>query len=672
MKKLFSFIMIVLLMTSLGIPHSHAQKKEIDFHPASENEKREAAEQIIDNMNDREKIGQLVMAANDHADNGMPNEFMRQMIQEYYVGSVIVYGKRDAVSQAEYNNKVQEYAADTRMNIPLFTSADLENGAAQRVPDDATTLPRQMGGGATHSLTAADEYAKIAAKEVKALGFNWSYSPVADVNNNPLNPVIGVRSFSENTELVSRMTAAQVTRYQEEGVIATAKHFPGHGDTETDSHYGLPIVTYDREVLDEVHLPPFQEAIDAGIDSIMTSHIIIEAIDPELPATLSHDVLTGLLREEMGFDGLIVTDAMEMRAITDNWGAGEAAVMAIQAGADIVMAVGSQAAQVETLEALYDAYQSGELTEERVQESLERILMKKLEYDLFDQRFVDPSEAEEVVGNQEHRNTADEIARDSITLVKNEGILPFDEDSEETTFVAGVTEVNAIADRVEQRSSGNVVSWQANSHDPSSEEIEEAMAQAEEADRILVATFAIAELPEGQRNLVEALKETGKPAAAVSVGLPYDLQSYPEVDAYMASYALDNWQLANPTSINAAVDVVFGEEPGGKLPITIEGQYPFGHGLKYSSNSAMEIQNILKQYAEDGEFTSDEAVRALELHLIAVGQYENQENGDKVVRHMEGFKILLNHQLDHNLISLEAFNSLQTHADDLIGKWQQN
>jgi beta-N-acetylhexosaminidase len=670
MKKLFSFIMIILLMTSMGIPHTQAEQKTINFHPASENEKREEVAQIIADMNDREKIGQLVMAANDHADNGMPNEFMRQMIQEYHVGSVIVYGKRDAVSQAAYNNKVQEYAADTRLNIPLFTSADLENGAAQRVPDDATTLPRQMGVGATHSLTAADEYAKIAAKEVKALGFNWSYSPVADVNNNPLNPVIGVRSFSGNTALASEMTATQVARYQEEGVIATAKHFPGHGDTETDSHYGLPIVTYDREVLDEVHLPPFQAAIDEGIDSIMTSHIIIEAIDPELPATLSEDVLTGLLREEMGFDGLIVTDAMEMQAITDNWGTGEAAVMAIQAGADIIMAVGSQAAQLETLDALYDAYQSGELTEERVQESLERILMKKFEYGLFDQRYVDPEEAAAFVGNQDHRNAADQLARDSITVVKNEGILPFDEDSEETTFVAGVTEVNAIADRAQQRSSGNVVSWQANSNNPSSEEIEEAVAQAEEADRILIATFAIAELPEGQRNLVQALRETGKPTAAVSVGLPYDLQSYPEVDAYMASYALDNWQLANPTTINAAVDVVFGEEPGGKLPVTIEGQYPFGHGLSYAPKSAADMQNLLTQYAEAGAFENDEAVRSLEIHLIAVGQFENQGNGDKVVRHMEGFKMLLNHQLDHNSISLEAFNSLQNHADALIGQWE--
>lgn len=670
MKKLAFSIIVLLLMTTLGFSQTQAEKKTIVSNQGSDHEKRNTVKQMIDEMSDREKIGQLVMAANDHDDNGMPSEFIREMIQEYYVGSVIVYGKRDAISQAEYNNQVQAYAEDTRLGVPLFTTADLENGAAQRVPDDATTLPRQMGVGATYSLTAADEYAQIAAKEVKALGFNWSYSPVADVNNNPLNPVIGVRSFSENTELVSEMAATQVTRYQEEDVIATAKHFPGHGDTETDSHHDLPIVTYDRAELDDIHLPPFQAAIDAGIDSIMTSHIIIEAIDPELPATLSEDVLTGLLREEMAFDGLIVTDAMEMKGITDNWGAGEAAVMSIQAGADIVMAVGTQEAQLETLDALYDAYQSGELTEQRVQESLERILMKKMEYELFDHRFVDSAEAGEFVGNQDHRETADQIARDSITLVKNEDVLPFDEDSDETTFVAGVTHVDDITNSIQQRSNGNVISWQANSDNPSSEEIAEAVVQAEDADRILVPTFAIAELPEGQRSLVQALKETGKPVATVSLGLPYDVQNYPEIDAYIASYALDNWQLSNPTSINAAVEVVFGEEPGGKLPVTIEGQYPFGHGLSYSSYSASDIQNLVKQYAENGEFENDEAVRSLEMHLTAVSHYENQENGDKVVRHMGGFKVLLDRQHDNGLISSEALNSLQAHSEDLIGEWE--
>jgi beta-N-acetylhexosaminidase len=164
--------------------------------------------------------------------------------------------------------------------------------------------------------------------------------------------------------------------------------------------------------------------------------------------------------------------------------------------------------------------------------------------------------------------------------------------------------------------------------------------------------------------------ETEKPMAAVSLGLPYDLQNYPEIEAYIASYALDGVAtlgLDNPKAINASVDVVFGEEPGGQLPVTIEDQYPFGHGLSYSSSSASYIKNIVKQYAKEGEFENDEVVRSLEIHLTAVSHYENQEDGDKVVRHMEAFKVLLNHQRDNNLISLEVFNRLRTHADTLIG-----
>src|SRR5690625_3843640 len=524
---------------------------------------------IIEKMSDKEKIGQLVMASNEHGDTEMPSEFIRKMIQDYFVGSMIVYGKRDVVSQAEYNNKVQEFAGETRLNIPLFVTADLENGAAQRVPDDATTLPRQMGIGATNSLEHAKTYSQIAAREVKALGFNWSYSPDADVNNNPLNPVIGVRSFGEKTDLVSHMTEIQVRGYQEEGVIATAKHFPGHGDTEADSHHELPKVTYDMEELKEVHLPPFQAAIKAGIDSIMTSHIIVEAIDPKLPATLSKDVLTGLLREEMGFEGLIVTDAMGMQAIDANWGAGEAAVMSIQAGAEIVMAEGPTKDQIETYEALNEAYQSGELTEERINNSLERILRKKLEYDLFNRRFVDTSEAKSFVGNPEHQKMAMQMARDSITLVKNEEVLPFNGKNEDTIFIAGVTYVDAIAKYAEQNNNGKVIAWQADSHNPSDKEIRQAVNEAEKADRIIMATYSLAELPTGQSQLVKKLLTTGKPMVVVSLGLPYDYKHFSEVNAYLASYALDNWQLKNLTSIQAAVDVVFGETPGGKLPVTI-------------------------------------------------------------------------------------------------------
>ncbi|GGC95130.1 beta-N-acetylhexosaminidase [Thalassobacillus devorans] len=585
MKKILASLSCFMLVFSLLIPAATAKtsQKEQFLHPETQSEKAQKGmiKRMIAQMTDREKIGQLVMPSTFDDGSGMPNEFTKQAIQEYKAGSVIVYGKRTADHQAAYNNKLQEWAEETEKAIPLIISADLEYGASQRVPQDATTFPRQMGIGATDSLEYAELVSSITGKEARAMGFNWNYSPVADVNTNPKNPVIGVRSFGEDTDLVADMTAAQVIGNQKEGVMASAKHFPGHGDTSVDSHYGLAQVTYDRDTLDEVHLPPFQAAIDAGTDSIMTAHVIIDAIDPELPATLSKKVLTDLLRDEMGFDGLIVTDAMSMKAIDDNWGAGNAAVLAINAGADIIMATGNQEDQLETFNALYEAYQTGEITRQRVHEALERILAKKFKYNLFEERTVDPEDAVEITQTPAHKEAASDIAINSMTLLKNDGVLPFDNQSQETTLVAGTTYINQIGEKVREKSEGDVSTWSSSSADPSESEIGQAVELAEDADRIIVPTYSASVLPEGQVNLVQALRETGKPVAVVSLGLPYDIKEIPEVDAYLASYALDRWGTANPTAWTGAVDVIFGENPGGKLPVNIEGLFPMGSGLSY-------------------------------------------------------------------------------------------
>lgn len=473
-------------------------------------------QQLIDQMSPQEKIGQLVMPSTHDNDAQMPNEDTEMLIRDYKAGSVIIYGDRDAETTAAYNNQLQEWALETEQQIPLFSTADLEYGTNQHVTD-GTAFPRQMGIGATRDLQATEDMARVTADEMIATGFNWNYSPLADVNTNPNNPVIGVRAFGEDTELVSDMTVAQVMGYQDNGVLSTPKHFPGHGDTSEDSHYDLPVVTYDRETLDNVHLPPFVAAIDAGADSIMTSHVIIEAIDPDLPATLSEDVLTGLLREEMGFDGLIVTDAMSMDAIDDRWGAGEAGVMTINAGADIVMATGSLDQQIETFETMVEALESGDLTEERVDESLERILQTKENYNLDERRFVDPETATDVVNDEAHQQLAKRMAQDSITLVKNEDVLPFDADEEAHTLVVGPEIYNQsyyiedIAAAVDAKSSGNV-EYIVTSNDPNADEIEEAVTSTSEADRVIVPTFSADVLPEGQQDLVLALSSTDVPS----------------------------------------------------------------------------------------------------------------------------------------------------------------
>ncbi|MBM7692094.1 beta-N-acetylhexosaminidase [Peribacillus deserti] len=444
-----------------------------------------------------------------------------------------------------------------------------------------------MGIGATRNLKAAEEVAKITAIESRATGFNWNYSPLADVNTNPANPVIGVRSFGENTDLVSQMTVAQIKGYQKNGVIATAKHFPGHGDTSVDSHLGLAAVTYDRKTLEEVHLPPFKAAIAAGVDSIMTAHVIINAIDPELPATLSKKVLTGLLREEMGFKGLIVTDAMSMHAISEEWGSGPAAVMAVNAGADIVMATGTLPEQLETFDALNKALKSGQLSEKRVDESLKRIFDAKLfKYKLFKDRYTNPDKAAKIVSTPAYKQTAAEVARNSITLLKNNKVLPFNASDNKTTLVVGpkiygsTSYIEDIAKAADDKSAGSITSF-VTATDSTDTEIGQALQLASKADRIIVPTFSASGLPAGQAKLVKALQQSGKPVVAVSLGLPYDIQSYPEVGAYIASYAVERWGSPVPTSWNAAVEVIFGTQPGGKLPVSIEGLYKYGYGLSY-------------------------------------------------------------------------------------------
>lgn len=545
----------------------------------------EKVNKLVAQMNDKEKIGQLVM----FTPTSEADDFSNKMIKEYLVGSALLNRHMSTAAEyANFTNQLQKWASETKLAIPIIISGDMEYGAAQRAPQAATILPRQMAIGATGNVQYAEQAAKITAKEAKAMGFHWSYSPVADVNSNLINPVIGVRSFGEDTQLVSDMAVAELKGYQSEGVMSSAKHFPGHGDTGFDTHSTLSKVSYNEQVLREVHLPPFKAVIDQGIESIMTSHIIIEAIDPELPATLSKKVLTGLLREDLGFKGIIITDAMVMQAISSNWGAGAAAVMAVNAGADIVMANGSARDQLDTLDTLYEALQSRTLERERVDQSVERILYYKFKFNLFDNRQVDVANASKVVGQQAHRDMAAQIALDSITLVKNEGVLPYDPKSNDTTLVVSMAYADQIADMVREIVSGEVISYQAapargEPLEASAAAIDKAIVKAKEADRIIVFTQADRQLPEGQIDLVNRLQETGKPLAAVSLSNPGDILGYPDVKAYLATFSLDNWYWMTPIPVswNAAVKVIFGEEPKGKLPVTISEAYPKGFGLSY-------------------------------------------------------------------------------------------
>lgn len=552
---------------------------------------------LCDAMTNREKAGQMVMGLNAPGWPGISD--IDQLIRDHQLGSVISCGYRslDPASAAEQNNALQRLAGGSRLGVPLLNAGDFEQGVISQIPVGVSDLPQQMGIGAIHDRDAAEQAARVAGAELKALGFQWAFSPTADVNLNPDNPVIGVRSFGDDPSQVAAMTAAQIRGYRAAGILSTAKHFPGHGAASVDSHLGLPVIATDRATLERIHFPPFVAAIQQGVDAVMSAHIVVPALDPDLPATLSPRVLTGMLRDELGYQGIIITDLMTMGAIATRWETGEAAVLAVRAGADIVLAGGATELPIRTIQALVRAMEEGTLSIERVDASVRRVLAAKERLGLFERATVDAAEAALVAGSPQHLALADDLTCRSVTLVRNEGILPFDPRADETTLVAGITNVAdagrrlvshvpAIAEMVRNTCTGTIVPWQAGTDDPSEAEIAEAAALARTADRIMVLTYAQGALPAGQARLVRALLETNTPLVAIALGTPYDLLAYPEVRAYLACYALPfvSTYLASSRAIAAAVRVVFGQQPGGHLPVALADQYPRGHGLHYSGS----------------------------------------------------------------------------------------
>ncbi len=552
-------------------------------------------EALCDAMTIPEKAGQMVMGLNAPGWSGISD--IDQLIRDHHLGSVISCGYRslDPPLALEQNNGLQRLAAGSRLGIPLLNAGDFEQGVISQIGGGVTDLPHQMGIGAVNDLKAAEQAARVAGVELKALGFQWTFSPLADVNLNPDNPVIGVRSFGDDPTRVAEMTAAQIRGYRAAGILSTAKHFPGHGAASVDSHLGLPVIASDRATLDRIHIPPFVAAIQQGVDTVMTAHVIVPSLDPDLPATLSPRVLTDILRHELGFGGIIITDLMTMKAIAARWTPEEAAVRAVQAGADIVMAAGATELQTRTIEVLVRAMEEGTLPGKRVDASVRRVLAAKERLGLFDRATVETGEAEVVAGKPDHLTLADDLARRSVTLIRNDDILPFDPQARGVTLVAGITNVAdagrrlvshvpVIAEMVRNTSAGTTVSWQAATDDPSEAEIAEAVALAHSADRIIVLTYAHDALPAGQARLVRALLETNKPLVAIALGTSYDITAYPEVKAYLACYALSfvSTYLASPRAIAATIRVVFGEEPEGHLPVALAGLYPRSHGVGYS------------------------------------------------------------------------------------------
>ncbi|UVE50895.1 beta-N-acetylhexosaminidase [Haloferax larsenii] len=510
-----------------------------------------------------EKVGQLFVAGFDGIE---PTDDIEQLVASHHLGGVIYFSRNiDSPEQvASLSDRLQTIARDAGQP-PLLIATDQEGGVVSRF-DWGAQLPSQMALGATRDPDTLRTAGETVGEELASLGISMNFAPVLDVNNNPENPVIGVRSFGDDPELVGELGAALASGFQSAGVAACGKHFPGHGDTETDSHRSLPVVPHDRDRLEAVEFAPFRRAIDAGIDALMTTHIAFPAItgDETLPATLSEDVLTGILREEFGFDGLLVSDCLEMNAISETVGTAEGAVQALDAGCDIVLVSHSPERQRDAIERVVAAVESGEIPESRIDSAFERVQRYKR------QQFGDgrTGSGDWQAAVEQSRTVAGQLAREAVTVVRDRPeTVPFDA-SEPIHFVgfAGSAQSDAEDDRYDPADLlASLARHDVEVHfhqivDPAGYDH-----PFDGGEQVAVATYHARSNPE-QARVVGEIADAGTELAVVSVRDPYDLAAFPDVSTYLTSYGY------SPAMLDALADVLLGKAAGrGTLPVTIPG-----------------------------------------------------------------------------------------------------
>jgi beta-N-acetylhexosaminidase len=526
-------------------------------------------------MNLDQKIGQLfiIPAFGRYMSESSPQyrELVRH-VRDNHVGGIIWF-LSNVLETAWLNARLQELA-----DVPLLVSADLEAGLGMRFPE-STWWPTAMAIAATGEAAYAEQQGRVTAREAKLLGVDHILAPVCDVNVDPDNPVINTRSFGEDPHAVARYVAAFVRGVQDEGALATAKHFPGHGDTHVDSHRSLPMLSVDRERLDRVELVPFRAAIEAGVGSVMIGHLAVPSLDATrapirefhrnaygttegeiprdgtIPATVSRTIIRDLLRRDLGFEGLVVTDAFDMGGLVAHFDAGEAAVRAIEAGQDQIMY--SENTDL-AIAGVREAVRSGRIAESRIDESVERILAAK--------KRVDPRVApfEEIfrrVDSAEHREIAQEIARRAITLVRDDrGLLPLRESRVTAVVVSDIPEFEQpLADALRELQPSRAFALDVRSPESDADAIDGDLIVMLLAVRAKSGAGRIAVPPAAQR----LAERHGAKTIAVSFGSPYILRSIPDVSTYICAYGIQ------PVLQRAAVRALRGAEMTGRLPVTI-------------------------------------------------------------------------------------------------------
>jgi beta-N-acetylhexosaminidase len=538
----------------------------------------EALQALIDQMPLADKVGQMLMAG-FHGQSLAESPELSTLISTYHVGGLVLLeaNAHDPQQVTQLISEAQDLAMQTGSHLPLFVAINHEGGIVVRITEGVTGFPGNMAIAATGQPDYAYQAAALSAQELRAMGINMNLAPVLDVNDNPLNPIIGVRSFGESPDLVADLGQKTIRGFQQNGVIAVAKHFPGHGSAAIDSHVGLPVIDKPLSQLEQVELAPFQMAVDEGIEAIMTAHIVVPALDPtpNLPASLSTAILTGILRQRMGFKGIIVTDSLGMGAIAGRWGQAQAAVEAVKAGADVVLSTGPLEAQAGMLQALMAAVDNDEISLARIDESILRILRVKFEYGLFDG--VQGSDSS-VVGSEAHQAAADEMALAAVTVVKDDaGLVPFPQDVRRLLLLSPdelppATSGEGTLLAQELRQAGLEITelvFNPAQNEGRNTTYTQALRAAPEVDLIVFGEWELVKRyvnwsDQWQERLVADLQQSGKPLLMIAWRDPGAILRVPQIQTFVVAYG------TTAAQVKAIANVITGQAaPQGHLPLTI-------------------------------------------------------------------------------------------------------
>ena len=571
------FIPLIIISCILLLRTGSNQKEELksqsnkDYYILFDNSS-EFVQKKLSSMTLREKIAQMVISSvvpENLNENSAEFKKLKSLCELNKIGGFIFF-KGSAYDYARISNALQSHS-----ETPLLISADFERGTKMRVSDGAL-FPNNMAIGAANNPELCYKMGLEVARETRLLGVHQNYAPVCDVNNNPNNPIINVRSFGEDPVLVSRMSEAMIKGLQKGKIVATAKHFPGHGDTEIDSHKDLPVLNFSMDRLNSIELVPFKNAIDKNVMSVMTAHLSFPELEsePNVPASLSANIIEGLLINKLGFNGLTVTDALNMKGITKYFSTSEVAVMCVKAGIDLILMPLNEET---TIDAIESAVINGKISEKRIDRSVEKILKTKEWLGLFENKYVQEADIWKTINTEEANKLAQQIADESITLVKDENnILPFKESSKKTALI--VISEGGESDNISYLNTNT--SQYLNNYDFISSAYFD-ISSVGYYGNIIIAIYAKVRYGTGKISisrenisLINQISHMHGGTVVISFGNPYLLKEFPEVPAYISAYG------DSDVSINAVLKAITGKiKFKGRLPVSITENYKFGSGI---------------------------------------------------------------------------------------------